>query len=75
MTLDIPGFRPAVVRVELEKDLAELLRFRNVYRNLYSFDLKWDRVRALAQRTLDLWPIVRDDLTTFTKRLDELSRG
>lgn len=75
MTLDIPGFRPPVLRAELEIDLAEMLRFRHLYRNLYSFDLKWDRVRALGRRTLDLWPTVRDDLTAFARRLDELTGG
>lgn len=75
MTLDIPGFRPPVIRAELEPDLAELLHFRRLYRNLYSFELKWERVRALGRRTLGLWPAVRDDLTAFAKQLDDLARA
>ncbi|MDI7266470.1 MAG: hypothetical protein QME96_00570 [Myxococcota bacterium] len=75
MTLDLPEFRPPVIRGELEPPLLELLRFRHVYRNLYSFRLRWDRVRRLAEHVRDLWPDVRSDLTRFVSTLDALARS
>jgi HepT-like protein len=40
VTLDLPGFRPSVIRADLESRLLELLKFHHLYRNLYSFDLR-----------------------------------
>lgn len=73
MTLDLPGIRPPVLRAALEPPLLELLKFRHLYRNLYSFDLRWPRVRELAQDVLRLWPDVRADLTAFAAALRTLA--
>lgn len=73
MTLDLPGFRPRVIRRDLEPRLLELLKFRHLYRNLYSFDLRWDRVRALATDALALWPEAADDLTAFATTLETIA--
>jgi hypothetical protein len=75
MTLDLPGFRPPVIRADLEPRLAELLKFRHLYRNLYSFQLRWDRVRELATETLSVWPEVEGDLAGFATSLDTLARA
>jgi hypothetical protein len=75
MTLDLPGFRPAVIRRELEPRLLELLKFRHIYRNLYSFELRWERVRGLAVEALGLWPDVAHDLTSFADALDAMARA
>jgi hypothetical protein len=75
MTLDLPGFRPQVVRSALESRLLELLKFRHLYRNLYSFDLRWDRVRALAVETLGMWPDVEHDLLAFAGALEAMARA
>jgi hypothetical protein len=75
MTLDLPGFRPRVIRPELEPRLLELLKFRHLYRNLYSFDLRWERVRALAVETLAMWADVEQDLLAFAGALDAMARA
>jgi len=75
VTLDLPGFRPAVIRRELEPRLLELLKFRHLYRNLYSFDLRWDRVRVLAADALTLWPEVAGDLAAFATILETIARA
>jgi hypothetical protein len=59
----------------LEPPLAELLKFRHLYRNLYSFDLRWDRVRALAENAAGLWAAVRTDLEAFAAALDAMARS
>lgn len=75
MTLDLPGFRPPVIRHELEAALVELLKFRHVYRNLYSFELRWDRVRALAVDALAVWPEIEHDVLAFTAALDAMAKA
>jgi hypothetical protein len=64
-----------VIRRELEPRLLELLKFRHLYRNLYSFELRWDRVRELAVDALALWPEVERDLSAFAHALDAMARG
>lgn len=75
MTLELPDFRPRVIRRELEPPLLELLKFRHLYRNLYSFELRWERVRTLASEAVDLWPKVAHDLRAFASALDTLARA
>ena len=74
MTLDLPGFRPRVIRAGLERPLVEMLKFRHVYRNLYSFDLRWDRVRELANDAVGIWADLRSDLDEFARALDQMAR-
>ncbi|SHI81809.1 hypothetical protein [Desulfofundulus thermosubterraneus] len=47
MTLDIPKLRPAVISKELEAQLEDYLRFRNVFRNVYGHQLQWARMSSL----------------------------
>jgi hypothetical protein len=48
MTIAIPGVRPALVSQELAAELDEYLAFRHVFRNIYGFELKGERVVRLA---------------------------
>ncbi|MBI4700583.1 MAG: antitoxin [Deltaproteobacteria bacterium] len=73
MTLDLPGHRPAVIRRVLEPGLLELLKFRHLYRNLYSFDLRWDRVRGLCELAAALWPETRADLDAFAAGVEAMA--
>lgn len=51
MTTPLEAVRPAVITPELAADLEEYLAFRQVFRSIYGFELKGDRVARLA-RTL-----------------------
>lgn len=44
MTLHLKDRRPAVVDKDLAGDLEQYLAFRHRFRNLYGFDLEWDRM-------------------------------
>jgi hypothetical protein len=48
MTVPIKGIRPAVISEELAAELDEYLSFRHVFRNIYGFELKGERVGYLA---------------------------
>ena len=48
MTVAVPNVRPRVVSEDLAADLDEYLSFRHVFRNIYGFELKGERVSRLA---------------------------
>jgi hypothetical protein len=50
MTLPIKDVRPAVISEELAAELDDYLSFRHVFRNIYGFELKGDRINYLAGR-------------------------
>lgn len=50
MTISITGVRPVVITEELAADLDEFLAFRNMFRNIYGFELKGDRIDRLTER-------------------------
>jgi len=56
MVLDIPETRPPVISRSLARELYEYLRFRHLFRNIYVYELSWERMEPLAQnlpRVLD----------------------
>ena len=50
MTLTIKDTRPAVISEELAAELDEYLSFRHVFRNIYGFELKGERIEYLAKK-------------------------
>lgn len=50
MTIPIKEIRPIVITEELAADLDEYLSFRHVFRNIYGFELKGDRMTNLAEK-------------------------
>ena len=48
MTIPVKEIRPAVISEELGAELDEYLSFRHVFRNIYGFELKGDRIGYLA---------------------------
>ena len=70
MTLELPGIRPPLLSAETAQELAEFLRFRHLFRNLYSFELEWPRLRELLEQLPLAWSAVEADLDRFTAFLD-----
>jgi hypothetical protein len=50
MTIPIKGVRPALISEELAADLDEYLSFRHLFRNIYGFELKGERIAYLARK-------------------------
>jgi hypothetical protein len=48
MTTPIEGIRPRVISDELAADLDEFLAFRHLFRNIYGFELKGNRIDYLV---------------------------
>lgn len=49
MTLDLDEVRPAVISKKLYDQLIPYLRFRHLFRNLYGFELDWERMKELDE--------------------------
>jgi hypothetical protein len=54
MTISIEGIRPRVISDELAADLDEFLAFRQLFRNIYGFELKGGRIDYLAEKFEDV---------------------
>ena len=74
MFLDIKHLRPAVFPEELRSPLVELLGFRHVFRHAYDFELDQTKTAALWKRWLDENASVKQSLTLFANKLEELGR-
>ena len=50
MTIPLRNIRPQVISEELAADLDEYLVFRHLFRSIYGFELKGDRIGRLADK-------------------------
>lgn len=73
MALDVDGLRPAVLRADSRLALTDYLEFRHVVRNVYSFDLRSDRVKELVRGLRPAFSLLRRDLVDFAAFLEALS--
>ena len=65
MAMTTPAFRPAIIASELEQELAEFLRFRHLFRNVYGFVLRADRLRALQEKAPAVLLRLVDEIRAF----------
>ncbi len=73
MSLALPDIRPAVLRAETGAALIEYLEFRHVVRNVYTFNLRGDRVAELVHELRPTYRLVESDLLGFSHVLDAIS--
>ena len=73
MNLALPDVRPAVVRPETNAALVEYLEFRHVVRNVYTFNLRPDRVAELVNGLQPAYRLVADDLLGLARFLDAIA--
>jgi hypothetical protein len=73
MTVAVPEVRPRVISDDLAADLDEFLSFRHVFRNIYGFELKGDRVTRLGSRLDGVARRFETEIEAFLTSLDELT--
>lgn len=75
MSLAVPEVRPAVLSSDALSALSEYLEFRHVVRNVYTFNLKTERVTELVQGLRPAFELAQRDLLAFVQFLDDLSKA
>ncbi|HEY4691474.1 MAG TPA: hypothetical protein VIK33_19350 [Anaerolineae bacterium] len=73
MAIAIPDVRPAILSEETRLALVDYLEFRHVVRNVYTFNLRPDRVTELARGLRPTFDQAHHDLMAFAQFLDTLS--
>ncbi|MDE0217885.1 MAG: hypothetical protein OXJ90_01345 [Spirochaetaceae bacterium] len=73
MTVALPEIRPRVISDDLAADLDEFLSFRHVFRNIYGFELKGDRVTRLGSRLDGVARRFETEIEAFLASLDVLT--
>jgi hypothetical protein len=73
MTVEIPTFRPPVIRKTTSKCLEEYLKFRHVVRNVYTFNFRGSRLIELTSELRPCFDAARQDLTEFAQFLKRLT--
>jgi hypothetical protein len=73
MSLAVTDVRPAVLSTETVLALTDYLEFRHVVRNMYTFNLRFERVVELVHGLRPVFETVQRDLQTFVEYLQELS--
>ena len=72
---DVPGVRPAVISKDTAKDLDQFRRFRHLVRNVYTFNLKPEKMSALMKDLPEVWSKLSAELLAFSRFLKALSDG
>lgn len=73
MTLDLREVRPRVISDELAGDLDEYLAFRHVFRNIYGFELREDRLHHLISQLDRTFPRFKAEISVFLHFLEHLT--
>lgn len=69
MAIPIEGIRRSVVTSESLENLREILAFRHIFRNVYGFELKWERFRHLVKELPEVTERFEEDIKKFLSSL------
>ena len=75
MATDIEAVRPAVLDRGTVRQLDEYLRFRHLFRNIYGFELEWERCRELFSELPAVLARLEQQFTAFDEFLRTLEHG
>ena len=62
--------RPAVISENLYEKLKEYLKFRHLFRHIYGFELKWERIKPLVLSMPDVFHNLKKDIRKFMDYLE-----
>ena len=75
VSAEIPGTRPPAITQETRYCLDEYRSFRHLIHNIYTFNLRPDRLKEQAEGLQACYEAVVHDLRAFTSFLECLDRG
>jgi predicted nucleotidyltransferase len=70
MSADAPGIRPAVIRSTTRERLEDYCAFRHLVRNVYTFNLRLDRLQPLAVDLPACYQSLKQDCDDFCQFLE-----
>ncbi|MDZ7290113.1 MAG: hypothetical protein ONB44_01675 [candidate division KSB1 bacterium] len=73
MKLDIPGLQPPVISEETCKLLLDFLSFRHRFRNIYGFELDFEKVTEIETQFPEAYKKFSADIKDFLRFLDSLA--
>lgn len=71
MTIPIRNIRPQVISEELAAELDDYLSFRHVFRNIYGFELKGERLDRLVEKFEQTSERFKTEVCEFLKRMQD----
>jgi len=72
MKMEISGFRPAAIDNKLYLLLDDFRSFRHKFRHSYSFELEWEKERAVALKFYETQTLLEKQIHHFLKTLDNI---
>ena len=72
MLANIPDRRPALFTKNVGESLGEYLGFRHLFRNIYGFELKWERMSPLVEKFPSVFKEVESQLMKFINFISEI---
>lgn len=73
MALELEDVRPALISGELRENLEEYLRFRHLFRSVYGFVIRGEKLRPLVDNFDTIFSEFKDSMARFNLFLDKLS--
>ena len=75
MTLQIAEVRPAVISKELLAELKGYLEFRHRFRNIYGFELEWEKMKGLKETMPGVADRFKKEIKEFIEFMKKLTEG
>jgi hypothetical protein len=75
MSSEIEEIRPFVISKKLLTRLKEYLRFRHLFRNIYGFELEWEKIQNLTESIPELLNLYKHEISVFIKFLDSMQNN
>lgn len=73
MSIELSDIRPPVITSNLKEALEEYLEFRHLFRNVYGFELKKERLKVLLENFDDVFLGFKNSIKAFMNFLERLS--
>ena len=73
MNLSIPTIREKVIDADLKNTLYDYMRFRHIFRNVYGFELNWDKMGHLVVSIDNAYKDFKSQIQKFLSFLDQVN--
>ena len=71
MAEPVEGVRDKIISKDLTSKLKEYLRFRHFFRNIYGFELKWNKIEPLCLNLEEVFNSLNQEICEFLKKMNK----